>query len=259
VEKLNIAISPCPNDTFIFGPWILGLVPDIKNRSSRFIFEDIEDLNNLAGQGEVDVVKVSAVQGLKLKDKYEILETGGAFGLTHGPKLVSLPGIKREEIRKIAIPGLLTTAYHLLRSAWPREFIPMPMLFSDIPLALQLKIVDAGLLIHETALIYAQKGFELVLDLGRWWKEQSKGLPLPLGVILAKPELARVVAEKIKESLDRAKESKEEIIPFIKTFAQEMEEKTLEEHIQAYVNELSWDMGKKGQDALNYLRKLVDA
>jgi len=25
------------------------------------------------------------------------------------------------------------------------------------------------------------------------------------------------------------------------------------------VNELSWDMGKKGQDALNYLRKLVDA
>lgn len=258
MQRLSVAISPCPNDTFIFGAWILGLIPEIENFSSRFIFEDIEDLNRLVLEEQIDVVKVSAVQGLKVNSSYEILPCGGAFGLIHGPKLVGLPEVAPEKIKKIAVPGLFTTAYHLLRAAWPRDFEPVPMLFSDIPLALKLKVVDAGLLIHETALVYAKKGLKLILDLGKWWQEKSKGLPLPLGVIVAKREIAPLVTRQIKESLDRAYKNKEELKPLIKSMAQELAEETLEAHIQAYVNEFSWDRGEKGEKALGKLKELVD-
>ena len=40
---------------------------------------------------------------------------------------------------------------------------------------------DAGLLIHEGQLTYADDGLQKIVDLGEWWAERTGGLPLPLG------------------------------------------------------------------------------
>ncbi|SDN76280.1 1,4-dihydroxy-6-naphthoate synthase [Desulfonauticus submarinus] len=260
MKIFKIAISPCPNDIFIFGPWILGLTHDLKNFHSKFVFKDVEKLNNSAFKQQFDLIKVSAITGLKLTSKYQILQSGGAFGIQDGPKLVSLPNTLPQHIKTIAVPGLNTTAYHLLKASWAQPFKPVPMIFNEIPNAITQKIVDAGLLIHETALIYLQKGFKLLLDLGKWWEKNTNGLPLPLGVILLHKKYLHIqkeVESKIQESLDIAYLKTQEIKPLLRTFAQEMEEETLNKHIKAYVNQYSKKIQSDGEKALIKLKKIV--
>ena len=55
--------------------------------------------------------------------------------------------------------------------------------------------VDAGLVIHEGQLTYAEQGLELVVDTGQWWFEQT-GLPLPLGANAIRKDLG---AEAIRD------------------------------------------------------------
>ncbi|WP_457570956.1 MqnA/MqnD/SBP family protein, partial [Desulfovulcanus sp.] len=185
LKSLTIAISPCPNDSYIFGAWVLGLAGDIEGHRSRFFWHDVEALNEEAENQRFDVVKVSAVQALKLEADYHILRCGGAFGLEHGPKLVALTeqapktdrkngGIGQYEhsalgaqrFQRIAVPGLKTTAFFLLKAALEYGFEPVPMLFDQIVEAVLKQKVDAGLVIHETALVYDHYGLDLILDLG---------------------------------------------------------------------------------------------
>jgi 1,4-dihydroxy-6-naphthoate synthase len=261
-NALTIGLSPCPNDTFIFGSWVLGRIPDIPGRCSRFFWQDIQNLNEAADQERFDIVKVSAVQALRLASRYTILGCGGAFGLEHGPKLVALPGT--DHPRRIAVPGMLTTAMCLLRAALGEGFEPVPMTFDQEIDALQRKNVDAALLIHETALVYRDYGLDLLLDLGRWWQTASGGLPLPLGAIMVRKDIASHrgitpadIEQQIRASLDHAYAHRPSINPFMRGLAQEMDQTTLDEHVRAYVNAYSRDMGQSGRAALNHLQTLV--
>jgi 1,4-dihydroxy-6-naphthoate synthase len=262
-QTLTIALSPCPNDTFIFGSWVLGRIKDIPGHCSRFFWQDIQNLNEAAQQERFDIIKVSAVQALKLKTSYTILACGGAFGLEHGPKLVARPGVSRP--RRIAVPGMLTTAVCLLEAALERDFHPVPMTFDQEINALQRGTVDAALLIHETALVYKDYGLDLLLDLGKWWQETSHGLPLPLGVIMVRQAIAarpscspEIIENQIRLSLDHARTHRACINPFMRSLAQEMDQSTLDDHIRAYVNAYSRDMGPTGQAALDHLQTLLE-
>jgi predicted solute-binding protein len=95
MTPLRIAISPCPNDSFIFGAWVLGLTPSPQGLDCRFFWHDVQELNHGALTGEWDVIKVSAATALRLEDTCAILPCGGAFGLEHGPKLVTRKGFRR--------------------------------------------------------------------------------------------------------------------------------------------------------------------
>ncbi len=261
-NTLTIALSPCPNDTFIYGSWVLGLVPDLPGLTSRFYWQDIQNLNEAAEQRRFDIVKVSAVQALKLAPEYTLLACGGAFGLEHGPKLVALPGVHRP--RRIAVPGMLTTAMCLLEAALDYDVEPIPMTFDREIDALRHKPVDAALLIHETALVYRDYGLDLLLDLGKWWQEISGGLPLPLGAIIVQNDAldryslhAGQIEHQIRTSLDHASTHRAPINPFMRSLAQEMDQTTLDDHIQAYVNDYSRDMGKAGRTALDHLQTLL--
>lgn len=249
---LTVAISPCPNDTYIFGSWILGqgeLIPGVR---ASFVWADVEDLNEAAAQGRFDIIKVSAAQALRLREDYAILSCGGAFGLEHGPKLVS----RKPEIRPrtIAVPGLQTTATTLLRQAMtlPAELIPLR--YDLIAGAVQESRADAGLLIHESALLLENYGLHCLLDLGRWWFDQTGGLPLPLGCILGRRSLGKATLEAVEQqilaSLDQAQARPENIWPLVKALAQEIDDSVLHAHIQAYVNEYSRDMSQRGRQAL---------
>jgi len=260
MQTLKVAISPCPNDIFIFGPWILGFIPDLPGIQTRFSFLDIEELNQAALTQKFELIKVSASIGLKLESSHWILNCGGAFGLGQGPKLVCLPDQVPEQVQTIAVPGLATTAFCLLQKAWPKPFQPISMLFSDIPRAIVKGKVDAGLLIHETALAYQEHGLKLVLDLGQWWLKTTSNLPLPLGVILLDKscELEKNKLEKqIRKSLNYAQKNLGQIKPLLKVFAQEMDEAILEKHVNAYVNEFSLDLGLQGKTALLKLKNML--
>lgn len=257
---LTVAISPCPNDTYIFGSWILGHGELISGIRASFVWADVEELNEAAAQGRFDIVKVSAAQALRLREDYAILSCGGAFGLEHGPKLVSRkPGIRP---RTIAVPGLQTTATTLLlRQAMtlPAELIPLR--YDLIAGAVQESRADAGLLIHESALLLENYGLHCLLDLGRWWSDQTGGLPLPLGCILGRRSLGtatlEAVQQQIRASLDQARARPENIWPLVKALAQEIDDAVLHAHIQAYVNEYSQDMSQRGRQALAKLEGWV--
>ena len=256
---LRVAVSPCPNDTFIFGAWILGLIPDLPDTCSRFFWKDVENLNTDAGAGVFDVVKVSAATALTLTDSHTILRSGGAFGLTDGPKLVVRSGFSGSP-RTIAVPGLQTTAMRVLKAALPEPFTPVPMQFDTIVPALLSGEVDGGLLIHETALVYDTYGLELSLDLGKWWKTQTQGKPLPLGCILARttlgPDLIVRIEEQIRTSLEFARADSASIRPLLTSLAQELDDTTLDRHIAAYVNDFSLDFGPEGEEALRLLGRI---
>ncbi|BBD09683.1 1,4-dihydroxy-6-naphthoate synthase [Desulfovibrio ferrophilus] len=257
---LTVAISPCPNDTFIFGAWILGLTPDRTGRPARFAWADVEELNRAAERQRFDVIKMSAATALELEEHYEILPTGSAFGAGVGPKLVVRPdGPQRPAT--IAVPGLKTTAFAVLRAALGHDFSPVPMLFSNIVDAVANGKVDAGLLIHETALVYDRYGLELRLDLGAWWAEQGAGTPMPLGVIAVRrslPEsLRQGVAQTLRASLELARKDSAPIWPLIRALAQELDNATLNAHIKAYVTDMSLDMGPMGVLALDRLRTIT--
>lgn len=256
MKPLTVAISPCPNDTYIFGSWVLGLSASPAGQDCRFSWHDVQELNQGAANGRWDVVKVSAAAALGLDD-YEILPCGGAFGLEHGPKLVTRRGF-RGTPRRIAVPGLDTTAMCVLSAALQDDFTPVPMIFHSIVDAVQNGSVDAGLLIHETALIHGRYGLALRMDLGNWWREQTGGLPLPLGCIVARRDLGSdlraAIAASIRASILYARARRESVMPFIAALARELDAATLEQHIAAYVNEFSMDMGPFGQASLDWLQ-----
>lgn len=261
MTPLTVAVSPCPNDSFIFGAWVLGLTPSPAGHDCRFFWHDVQELNQGAFAGTWDVIKVSAATALRLMDRFTILPCGGAFGLEHGPKLVTRKDF-RGTPQRIAVPGLDTTAMCVLNAALGGRFTPVPMIFHAIVDAVRAGEVDAGLLIHETALVYDRYELALHTDLGAWWREHTNGLPMPLGCILARQELGEkthaAIAGSIRASILHARQKRDSVMPFIASLARELDAATLEQHIAAYVNEFSLDMGHQGQAALNMLQTFRD-
>ena len=241
---------------------MLGLgMPPGECPPTSFFLEDVETCNNVAEEQSCDVVKVSAVQALRLKERYRILPCGGAFGLEAGPKVAVRRGRERDPVTTIAVPGVLTTAYSLLRASWKAPFEARPMRYDLIAEAVTSGQVDAGLFIHETALVAERYGLTPVLDLGAWWQDTTAGLPLPLGSIVVRREgghaLASAVAERIRLSLRWAMQERRTLLPLIRGFAQEIDESTLDLHIRTYVNALSLEQGRAGEEALRTLERMA--
>src|ERR1019366_7503486 len=101
--------------------------------------------------------------------------------------------------KRIAVPGLLTTAYLALRLYQP-DFEAVVMPFDQIEAAVQRGDVDLGLLIHEGQLTYADDGFKLWVDTGEWWLAET-GLPLPPGGNVVRRDLGRDVIAQIGRDL----------------------------------------------------------
>lgn len=258
---LTVAVSPCPNDTFIFGAWVLGQCAPLPDQAVSFIWEDVQVLNEAAGRRAYDVIKVSAAQALELLDDYVLLPAGGAFSKVHGPKLVTSSSSPSGAPRTIAVPGLGTTAVALLRRAWSEPAELIPMRYDRIVDMVLRGEVDAGLLIHESALLLDRYGLSSILDLGRWWDERTGGLPLPLGCILGRrtlrPETLEQITAQIQASLNHASHAPDSIWPLVRGLAQELDDEVLRAHIRTYVNQYSRNMDEEGVRALEYLAELV--
>ena len=266
MPTLSLAISPCPNDVIIFGAWLLGQV-GMPGYRINAAFEDVETLNEAALAGTYDIVKISAAVAAAIADTYTVLPSGAAFGFGAGPKLVVRNDF-RGQPRSVAVPGLRTTAATLLRAAL-RENRPelpesattfVPLRYDRIIPALHAGDVDAGLLIHESALATAVHDLRIVLDLGAWWKASLPDTPVPLGVIAARTALGHetvtAIGETIRRSLTATQARPDLTAPLARLLAREKDPAIIAAHITAYVGEMSLDMGEAGARALRRLRDL---
>ena len=157
---------------------------------------DIEELNARAMQGIPHVSKISAAVLPQVTGRYRLLDCGAALGRGNGPLLVRRRG-DRSPIRRVAVPGMHTTAAMLMRRLFPEITDLVPLLFSEIAAAVECGEYDAGVLIHEGRFVYERRNLELAADLGELWEREST-LPLPLGLIVVRRDLPAEVSSGVE-------------------------------------------------------------
>ena len=181
-DRITVAHSPDSDDAFMFYALAEGRV-DTEGLAFDHELADIETLNRRALAGELAVTAVSFHAYAYLADRYLLLPHGASFGDGYGPVVVARRPISREEIASgsvvVASPGARTTAA-LALSLWAPGAKTVLRRFDEILEGVRDGELEAGLLIHEGQLTFAEEGLTEVVDLGRWWKEET-GLPLPLG------------------------------------------------------------------------------
>ncbi|PPS68187.1 MULTISPECIES: 1,4-dihydroxy-6-naphthoate synthase [Streptomyces] len=259
VEQLQIAYSPCPNDTFVFDALAHDRVPGAP--ALDVTFADIDITNGMAERGEFDVLKVSYAVLPYVLDDYALLPCGGALGRGCGPLVLTREADVDLTGRTVAVPSEKSTAYLLFR-LWAAdtldggvgEIVVMP--FHEIMPAVRDGKVDAGLVIHEARFTYGQYGLHKLADMGEHW-ENTTGLPIPLGAIIAKRSLGeqklRLLADSIRTSVRAAWDDPEASRPYVMEHAQEMDPAVADQHIGLYVNEFTAGLGEDGYAAVRGL------
>ena len=254
---LTLGFSPCPNDTFIFDAMIHGKI-DTEGLDFQVEMADVEVLNKKAMQGTIDITKLSYHAYAYLTHQYQLLHSGSALGNNCGPLLIAKKQFKGEQVSalKVAIPGKYTTANFLLSYAFPTLNNREEMLFSDIENAVLAENVDAGLIIHENRFTYMEKGLLKLIDLGEYW-ETNTGLPIPLGGIVVRRNIPTDIQQKInrvlRRSVEFALQNPEQTLPFVRQYAQEMDDKVMMQHINLYVNDYTVNLGEKGKQAIRHM------
>lgn len=252
VNKLHI--SPCPNDTFMFDGWVngrlAGELPQVE-----LSYYDIEELNRLLLEGVPTISKCSYALLPAISEHYELLDSGSALGRGNGPLLVRRKG-EQGPLKRVAVPGLHTTACALMRRLYPEVEELCPMLFSEIAEAVERGDFDGGVLIHEGRFVYERRHLELVADLGLKWEAET-GLPLPLGAIVIRRDLPKEYKKWIEETLRRsiryAFDHPMASRDYVKAHARELEDEVIEKHIALFVNHYSLSLGDEGRKAVKEL------
>jgi len=267
-KKLEIALSPCPNDVFIVSGIILKKIES--PFEFNFYFEDIETLNNLAIKRAFPIIKASFAIWDSIFSDYELLPVGSALGFGVGPLLVGLKSYSIEDFSKlkIAIPGKHTTAHRLFNFYYQDKIEKIFVRYDQvIPFLLEGK-TELGILIHEGRFLYYKYGLHKILDLGEYWEKITK-TPLPLGGFFIKKVLSKKIKNEIvnlfRKSINWAKNNWGEVFPLLKVYAQEMEEEIIKKHVDTYVNEYTYelkDLALKGltifKDSLNIKKSLKE-
>jgi 1,4-dihydroxy-6-naphthoate synthase len=219
--------------------------------------QDIETLNRRALKGELEVTAVSIHAYAYLADRYALLPSGSSMGDRYGPRLVAREPTSLENAtgKRIAVPGLLTTAYLALKLAVPK-FEPVVVPFDQIEQAVVAGEVDLGLLIHEGQLTYRDNGLHLVADMGEWWFAET-GLPLPLGGNVVRKDLGSDLMSKIsrhlRASIDYALEHRAGALDHAMRFARGLDRSKADTFVGMYVNKWTQDYGELGRVAVRTL------
>ena len=258
---IRIAISPCPNDTFIFAALINDWI-DHTPYEFEFCYEDIQTLNEMAIQERYDIIKISYAALPMIQSNYSIMDSGSALGFDCGPLLISKQEYDHSDLtgKTIAVPGEYTSAhallnYYLSGLSCNKRFV----VFSEVEELILNNHVDAGVIIHENRFTYIDSGLIKIVDLGTHWEKRTQ-LPVPLGgpVIHKRLHSQKTDLEQfIKLSLQFAHKYPDRVLPFCRQYAQEMENDVMMSHINLYVNEFSLHLGHKGKEAIQLLNSLV--
>lgn len=261
MPTIDLGFSPCPNDTFIFDALVNHKI-DTKGYDFKLHLEDVQTLNEWALQGKLPFSKISYGVWPKLKDQYQLLQSGGALGKGVGPLLIYKGMQPDASTMRVAIPGRDTTAHLLFSLAFPEVTNKVFLVFNEIEDAVLSGKVDAGVIIHENRFTYAARGLTQWMDLGQYF-ETSFNAPIPLGGIIARKdqpqETIQLMDRLIQESVAYAFKNSYQTLPeFVQCHAQEMSEQVMRQHIDLYVNDFSIQMGEVGKNAIDRLEEVYN-
>ena len=258
---IRVAHSPDSDDAFMFYALAEG---KIDTGDLRYVHElcDIETLNRRALTRELEVTAVSIHAYAHLWRDYALLASGSSMGDGYGPRLVATrPAASdpRHALRgvRIAVPGLLTTAYLALKLYQP-DFEAVVVPFDQIEQAVHAGRVDAGLLIHEGQLTFGDTGLHLWADLGAWWMSET-GLPLPLGGNVVRrdlgPAVTAQIARDLRASIEYALAHRAPALAHARQYNRGIGEERTDTFVGMYVNHWTVDYGARGRQAV---QKLLD-
>jgi len=258
-RTIHVAHSPDADDAFMF--WAMA-ERKIDTGGRRYVHElgDIESLNRRALAGELEVTAVSLHAYAYLAERYALLAHGASIGDRYGPRIVARerpPADPREALagRLVAVPGELTTAFLTLRLYQPgARHVVVP--FDQIEDFVAAGKADAGLLIHEGQLTFADRGLHLWADMGEWWHQQT-GLPLPLGGNVVRrdlgEELMRAIAGDLKASIEYGLAHRAEALRHAQGFSRGLDTDRTDRFVGMYVNAYTVDYGELGRRAVEEL------
>ncbi len=252
-NEILLGHSPDADDAFMF----YALAREkISTGPYKFkhILADIQTLNERAMRSELDITAVSIHAYAYIKSHYLLMTSGASMGINYGPLVVAREPMTLEDLtdKKIAVPGIMTTAFLVLRLAagdFNYEAFPFDKITGEVGSG----SVDAGLIIHESQMNYSELGLYKVVDLGEWWYEQTR-LPLPLGGNVVRrtlgpkviEDLSKILRESIQYGFDHFDEALEYCLPF----ARKMGREHVEAFVRMYVNKWTLDCGKDGKEAI---------
>ena len=261
---IRVGHSPDPDDAFMF----YALARDLIDTGPyQFTHElvDIETLNRRAFSGELELTALSLHAYAYLADKYILCTCGASMGDNYGPMVVARQNQSIESLRgkTIAVPGTLTTAFLALSMCLGKDrfrhvVVPFDQIL-DVTEAgeYQGEKIDAGLIIHEGQLTFADQGLKLVVDLGKWWYEQTGGLPLPLGANGIRRDLGpKVIADVnqlLKESIRYGLEHRKPALDYAQAFGRGLDDAKADTFVGMYVNDWTLDFGARGRQAVREL------
>src|ERR1700722_17947956 len=201
---IRVGHSPEPDDAFMFHALANSKIDTGRYRFTHEL-QDIETLNHRALAGELELTAVSLHGYAYVTDKYALCSCGASVGDNYGPMVVSRVAAEPDWLidRHIAVPGELTTAFLALRLLLGDRFTYDVVPFDQILDVVAQGKADAGLIIHEGQLTFANQGLSLVIDLGKWWDEET-GLPVPLGGNAIRKDLGRESMEEVTALLKQS-------------------------------------------------------
>jgi 1,4-dihydroxy-6-naphthoate synthase len=254
---IRVGHSPDPDDAFMFH----ALAND-KIDTGRYHFthelQDIESLNRRAFEGELELTAVSLHGYAYVTDRYALCSCGASMGDNYGPMVVSRGPTDLHWLRDRhnAIPGELTTAFLTLRLLLGDHFTYEVQPFDQILDLVEQKKVDAGLIIHEGQLTYADQGLSLVVDLGKWWHDET-GLPLPLGGNAIRKDLGPTAMQEVtallKQSIQYGLDHRSEALDHARKYGRHLDLAKTDSFVGMYVNDWTLDFGPRGREAVALL------
>jgi 1,4-dihydroxy-6-naphthoate synthase len=254
---IRVGHSADPDDAFMFWALEAGRV-DTRGLAFEQVVSDIQTLNEWALEGRLEVTAISAGAYPHVAERYVLLPHGASMGDGYGPVVVAREDVDLNEV-EILVPGLLTTACLVLRLALgePRvRELPFDRILEEV----QSGRAEAGLLIHEGQLTYPDAGLRKLLDLGAWWQTET-GLPLPLGVNVARRDLDRLadVSAVLGEAIRVGLEHRDEALAYAERFGRGIDRETADRFVAMYVNELTTGYGDRGRRAIEELFRRAGA
>ena len=275
---LRLGHSPDPDDAFMF--YALAQDPPLiptGNYRFQHVLQDIQTLNQRAMRGELEITAISIHAYPYVADKYALTSCGSSMGDQYGPMVVAKRHMPESDLlgKVIAIPGELTTAFLALQLALgrgaptnpPRNFEPPPgsadpsfrytvVPFDQILSHVQQGKADAGLIIHEGQLTYQNHGLHCILDLGKWWHEQT-ALPLPLGGNCIRKDLGQPAMQEVtdilKHSIQFSLDHRAEAVQYALKYGRDLNRHLADQFVGMYVNHWTLDYGPKGREAITTL------
>ncbi len=259
MKNILVAHSPDADDIFMYYAIKLGWV-SLKDTNFSNIALDIETLNQATLRGEYDICAISFALYPFVKDDFALLKTAVSFGEGYGPKLIKKKDTKLKRNFKVALSGEYTTNALLFKIKY-REARITYMNFLEIEQAVLDGKVDAGVLIHESILTYADE-LEVEAELWDIWQELAgKDLPLPLGGMCLRRSIPLNKAIDYENTLIKAVDVAHNNKLLLSEMLLErdlirVDSQTLQTYLNLYANENSIQLSEIQYDALDKLYEL---